>query len=81
VRLEEPENAKDVAGAVRALRRRTDVDPERIGVVGAGIGASAAAWLSFLPAGPRCQGHRRAVARTVPRRPAPPLPAPERPAT
>lgn len=46
-RLDEVENARDVAGAVRALRRQARIDPDRIAVVGASIGASAAAYLSF----------------------------------
>jgi pimeloyl-ACP methyl ester carboxylesterase len=36
--------ARDVAGAVRALRQRPGVDPRRIALIGASIGGSAAAW-------------------------------------
>jgi dienelactone hydrolase len=50
-RIDETKNARDVAGAVRALRRARGVDPQRIAVVGASIGASAAAYLSFSRVG------------------------------
>jgi acetyl esterase/lipase len=50
-RLDEIANARDVAGAVAAMRERRGVDPQRIGVVGASIGATAVSYLSFLPAG------------------------------
>lgn len=36
--------ARDVAGAVAALRRRREIDPRRVGLVGASIGGSAVAW-------------------------------------
>jgi len=36
--------AQDVRGAVAAVRRRPEVDPRRVYVVGASIGASATAW-------------------------------------
>jgi hypothetical protein len=36
--------ARDVAGAVATLRRRPDVRPDRIALVGASIGGSAATW-------------------------------------
>jgi predicted esterase len=50
-RLDEIANARDVAGAVAAMRERRGLDPQRIGVVGASIGATAVSYLSFLPAG------------------------------
>lgn len=50
-RLDETKNARDVAGAVKALRRQPDVDPRRIAVVGASIGASSAAFFAFTPLG------------------------------
>ena len=50
-RLDETANARDVAGAVGAMRERQGVDPQRIGLVGASIGATAVSYLSFLPAG------------------------------
>lgn len=36
--------AKDVRGAVAAVRRRPEADPRRVFVIGASIGASATAW-------------------------------------
>jgi predicted esterase len=42
--LDETVLVRDLAGAVAALRRRPEVDPQRIAVVGASIGASTAAW-------------------------------------
>jgi dienelactone hydrolase len=36
--------ARDIAGAVHALRRRRDVAGDRIGLIGASIGGSAATW-------------------------------------
>jgi acetyl esterase/lipase len=42
--IDETVLARDVAGAVSTLRRRPDVDPRRIGLVGASIGGSAAVW-------------------------------------
>jgi pimeloyl-ACP methyl ester carboxylesterase len=36
--------ARDIAGAVQALRRRRDVDPDRLALIGASIGGSAATW-------------------------------------
>ena len=50
-RMDETENAQDIAGAVRALRRRQGIDPERIAVVGASIGATSAAYHSFSSTG------------------------------
>jgi hypothetical protein len=50
-RLDETKNARDVAGAVLALRRDRRIDPRRIAVVGASIGASAAAYFSFTRVG------------------------------
>lgn len=50
-RLDEVKNARDVAGAVRAVRQQRGVDPDRVAVVGASIGAASAAYLSFQPAG------------------------------
>lgn len=55
-RLDEVENAQDIAGAVRALRRRADIDPERIAVLGASIGATSAAYFAFSSAGRRTRG-------------------------
>jgi len=52
-RMDETENARDIAGAVRALRRRQGIDPERIAVVGASIGATSAAYHSFSSSGRR----------------------------
>jgi alpha-beta hydrolase superfamily lysophospholipase len=46
-RLDETKNARDIAGAVAALRRHAGIDPRRVAVVGASIGASAAAYFSF----------------------------------
>ncbi|HYZ28408.1 MAG TPA: hypothetical protein VE570_05070 [Thermoleophilaceae bacterium] len=42
--IDETVLARDVVGAVAAMRRRTDVDPRRIALVGASIGGSAAVW-------------------------------------
>src|SRR4051812_14759592 len=50
-RMDEAANARDVAGAVALLRREPRVDHRRIAVVGASIGASAAAYLSFSRVG------------------------------
>ena len=50
-RLDETANARDVAGALAAMRDQRGVDPRRIGLVGASIGATAVSYLSFLPAG------------------------------
>jgi dienelactone hydrolase len=50
-RMDEAANARDIAGAVAALRRRPGVDRRRIAVVGASIGAAAAAYLSFTKVG------------------------------
>lgn len=50
-RLDETANARDVAGAIRAMTRQGGVDPRRIGLVGASIGATAVSYLNFLRAG------------------------------
>ena len=50
-RLDETANARDVAGAVGAMREQQGVDRRRIGLVGASIGATAVSYLSFSPAG------------------------------
>lgn len=42
--LDETKLSRDVVGAVRALRRRPDVDPRRIALIGASIGGAAATW-------------------------------------
>jgi pimeloyl-ACP methyl ester carboxylesterase len=42
--IDETVLAHDVVGAVAAVRKRRDVDPRRIGLVGASIGGSAAVW-------------------------------------
>ncbi|HEX8104649.1 MAG TPA: hypothetical protein VF533_18675 [Solirubrobacteraceae bacterium] len=52
-RMNETHNARDVAGAIRALRRRPDVDGRRVAAVGASIGAAAVAYLGFTPTGKR----------------------------
>jgi hypothetical protein len=46
-RMDETANARDVAGAVALLRRDPRIEHRRIAVVGASIGASAAAYLGF----------------------------------
>lgn len=45
--------ARDIAGAVRALKRRPEIDPRRLAVVGASIGATATAWYAGTPAARR----------------------------
>jgi hypothetical protein len=50
-RMDEAANARDVAGAVALLRRIPRIQHRRIAVVGASIGASAAAYLSFTRVG------------------------------
>ena len=50
-RMDETANARDVAGAVALLRRIPRIEHRRIAVVGASIGASAAAYLSFTRVG------------------------------
>jgi pimeloyl-ACP methyl ester carboxylesterase len=42
--LDETILARDIIGAVAALRRRREIDPRRVGLVGASIGGSAVAW-------------------------------------
>jgi alpha-beta hydrolase superfamily lysophospholipase len=54
-RLDERKNARDVAGAVLALREDPRVDPRRVAVVGASIGASAAAYFAFSRLGSTVQ--------------------------
>jgi dipeptidyl aminopeptidase/acylaminoacyl peptidase len=44
--LDETLLARDIAGAVRALSRRPEVDPSRLGVIGASIGATATSWFA-----------------------------------
>jgi dienelactone hydrolase len=43
--LDETKLARDVSGAIRALRRTPGIDPRRVAVMGASIGASTAAWV------------------------------------
>jgi dienelactone hydrolase len=43
--------ARDIAGAVLALKGRSAIDSRRLGVVGASIGATATAWFAGTPAG------------------------------
>jgi alpha-beta hydrolase superfamily lysophospholipase len=50
-RLDETRNARDVAGAVLALRHQRAIDPTRIAAVGASIGASSVAYLAFTRLG------------------------------
>ncbi len=50
-RVDETRSVRDVLGAIRALRRREAIDPERIAVVGASIGASTAVRLAFTRVG------------------------------
>jgi dienelactone hydrolase len=45
--------ARDIGGAVLALKRRSEIDPRRLAVVGASIGASATAWFAGTPAARR----------------------------
>src|SRR5919201_3334216 len=47
--LDETILARDARGAIAALRRQHDVDPERIAILGASIGASTAAWVAGRP--------------------------------
>ncbi len=47
--LDETILARDARGAVAALRRQRNVDPERIAILGASIGASTAAWVAGRP--------------------------------
>jgi dipeptidyl aminopeptidase/acylaminoacyl peptidase len=49
--LQEALLARDIGGAVRALGRRPEIDPRRLAVVGASIGATATAWFAGTPAG------------------------------
>jgi pimeloyl-ACP methyl ester carboxylesterase len=49
--------ARDAIGAVAALRRRRDVDPDRIALVGASIGGSTAVWVTGI--------HRRVPVRAA----------------
>jgi dienelactone hydrolase len=47
--LDETILARDARGAIAALRRQRAVDPKRIAILGASIGASTAAWVSGRP--------------------------------
>jgi acetyl esterase/lipase len=47
--LDETILARDARGAIAALRRQRDVDPERIAILGASIGVSTAAWVAGRP--------------------------------
>jgi acetyl esterase/lipase len=47
--LDETILARDARGAIAALRRQRDVDPKRIAILGASIGASTAAWVAGRP--------------------------------
>lgn len=47
--LDESVDARDVRGALRVLGRRSTVDPSRVAVVGAGVGASTASWVIGMP--------------------------------
>jgi acetyl esterase/lipase len=47
--LDETILARDARGAVAALRRQRDVDPDHIAILGASIGASTAAWVAGRP--------------------------------
>jgi dienelactone hydrolase len=67
--LDEALLARDVAGAVRALRRQPAVDPDRLAVIGASIGATAASWFAGTPA---ARGVRAVVALSPPPFRAPP---------
>jgi hypothetical protein len=51
--LQEALLARDIGGAVLALKRRSEIDPRRLAVVGASIGATATAWFAGTPAGRR----------------------------
>jgi pimeloyl-ACP methyl ester carboxylesterase len=51
--LQEALLARDIGGAVRALKGRSEIDPDRLAVVGASIGATATAWFAGTPAGRR----------------------------
>jgi alpha-beta hydrolase superfamily lysophospholipase len=47
--LDETILARDARGAIAALRARREVDPDRIAILGASIGASTAAWVAGRP--------------------------------
>jgi pimeloyl-ACP methyl ester carboxylesterase len=55
--IDETVLARDAIGAVGALRRRRDVDPDRIALVGASIGGSTAVWVTGI--------HRRVPVRAA----------------
>ena len=55
--IDETVLARDAIGAVAALRRRRDVDPDRIALVGASIGGSTAVWVTGI--------HRRVPVRAA----------------
>jgi alpha-beta hydrolase superfamily lysophospholipase len=47
--LDETLLSRDIAGAVQALRRQPEIDPKRLGVIGASIGATATCWFAGTP--------------------------------
>jgi acetyl esterase/lipase len=47
--LDETVLARDARGAIAAVRRQRGVDPKRIAILGASIGASTAAWVAGRP--------------------------------
>jgi dienelactone hydrolase len=61
--LDEALLARDVAGAVRALKRQPEVDPDRLAVIGASIGATATSWFAGTPS---ARGVRAFVALSPP---------------
>ena len=65
--VDESELVKEVGGAVAFLRRRSDVDARRLGIVGSSVGASTAV---LALAGPERRRLRAAVALSPPAAPA-----------